>query len=310
MKQESFEFFWESNSPFSNWYKSDFILNGIKFNCVEQAMMYGKALCFNDNDTANKILKEASPREQKKLGRKVKNFNSSVWDSKCKQVVYDACRAKFTQNFPLLKEILSKKGKILVEASPYDKIWGIGLLATDPRALNRDTWLGKNYLGDVLTQLCEDLSKLTGNILTEEIQKIAMETSNQTSNVETKHSPQKPNISFEEFQKLDIRICEIIAVEKVPNTDKLYKMEIDTGLDKRTVVSAIAHVFKEEILLGQYLPFVLNLEPRKIKGIESSAMIILGESINSKKLFQIYPILWESMSAENHNIELIGATVI
>ncbi|TXI85135.1 MAG: NADAR family protein [Crocinitomicaceae bacterium] len=156
-KQEEFEFFWESDSPFSNWHKSDFLLNGIKFNCAEQAMMYGKAMCFGDNETAQEILKTKKPRDQKALGRKVKNFDSKIWDEKGKKVVYEACKAKFTQNPHMHEALMKTSGKTLVEASPYDTIWGIGLFASDIRAKSRDTWRGKNYLGELLTTLREEL---------------------------------------------------------------------------------------------------------------------------------------------------------
>lgn len=87
--------------------------------------------------------------------------------------------------------------------------------------------------------------------------------------------PIKEIIEFPEFEKLDIRICKILSVEKVPDTDRLYKMEIDTGIDKRIVVSSIAHQFPVNQLLNHHLPFILNLKPRIVKGIESTAMIIL-----------------------------------
>ncbi|TXI85134.1 MAG: hypothetical protein E6Q38_00885 [Crocinitomicaceae bacterium] len=115
-----------------------------------------------------------------------------------------------------------------------------------------------------------------------------MDNNTSKETVETEFRPQKSNISFEDFEKLDIRICKILSVEKVENTDKLYKMEIDTGIDKRIVVSAIAHQIKVDELLNESLPFVLNLEPRKIRGIESNAMIILGETVKTNRLFRIY----------------------
>jgi len=123
--------------------------------------------------------------------------------------------------------------------------------------------------------------------------------------------PQKPNISFEDFEKLDIRVCQILSIEKVEKADKLYKIQIDTGFDKRTVVSAIAQSFMEKDLLNQHLPFVLNLEPRKIRGIESNAMIILGETANSKKLFMISPLVFDDViPAGDGWKELTGSIVI
>lgn len=89
--------------------------------------------------------------------------------------------------------------------------------------------------------------------------------------------PIKPTISIDDYDKLDVRLCQIISVEKVEKKDKLYKLEIDTGLDKRIVVSAIAHLFKPEELILRVLPFVLNLKPREIAKIESHGMIVLAD---------------------------------
>lgn len=157
MKKEKFIYFWSNKSPFSNWYKADFEINGIKFNCTEQYMMYHKAILFSDTEIAERILKTASQSKQKALGRQVKNFIGSTWNENCKQIVYEGNKAKFLQNENLLKHLLKTEGKTLVEASPVDAIWGIGLAEGDPRAKNRHTWRGKNWLGEVLTQLRNDI---------------------------------------------------------------------------------------------------------------------------------------------------------
>lgn len=159
MMKETFTFFWQSRSPFSQWYPSNFVLEGIRFYCAEQAMMYHKAILFGDKEIAQKILQAKEPREQKALGRKVKNFDKKRWDSMCKQIVYTANEAKFTQNEELLQILLATEGTTLVEASPVDTIWGIGLAADDPRALDRTKWRGTNWLGEVLTELREDILK-------------------------------------------------------------------------------------------------------------------------------------------------------
>lgn len=99
----------------------------------------------------------------------------------------------------------------------------------------------------------------------------------QSISEKTEKRPQKSLIKFEDFEKLDVRVCTIIGVERVPNTDKLYKLTIATGIDERTCVSAIADKFSEERLIHRNIPFILNLEPRKIKGIESQAMILIAE---------------------------------
>jgi len=152
-KNIKYKFFW--NGLFSNWHESYFTTNNIMFNCGEQYMMYQKAITFGDNETANKILKELSPRKQKELGRQVKNFNPKVWDNVKYDLVKKGLKDKFLQN-PEFKEYLLKyKGYVLVEASPYDRIWGIGFY--DHEAIqNIDNW-GENLLGKVLTELAMEL---------------------------------------------------------------------------------------------------------------------------------------------------------
>lgn len=134
MKKEKFIYFWSNKSPFSNWYKAEFEIDGIKFNCTEQHMMYHKAILFNDTEIAERILKTASQSKQKALGRQDKNFIGSTWNENCKQIVYEGNKAKFLQNENLLQDLLKTEGKTLVEASPVDAIWGIGLAEGDPRA--------------------------------------------------------------------------------------------------------------------------------------------------------------------------------
>lgn len=154
---EKFTFFWTNASPFSNWHKASFELNGIQYNCTEQHMMHQKALLFKDEPIAQQILSTSDQKQQKALGRKVKNFDPTIWNANCKRIVYEGNEAKFKQNEHLLTELLATQGTTLVEASPYDTIWGIGLSKDNPKAQNRQTWRGKNWLGEVLTQLREDI---------------------------------------------------------------------------------------------------------------------------------------------------------
>ncbi len=81
-------------------------------------------------------------------------------------------------------------------------------------------------------------------------------------------------ITFEEFKKLDIRIGRILSAEKVKGTDKLMKLEVDIGYEKRQIVAGIAEFFDPEQLVGKQVPVLLNLESRRIKGIESQGMIL------------------------------------
>ncbi|MCC6721282.1 MAG: methionine--tRNA ligase [Bacteroidia bacterium] len=95
----------------------------------------------------------------------------------------------------------------------------------------------------------------------------------------------KPNISFDDFIKNDIRIATIIEAEKVENTDKLMKLKLDTGVDIRTVVSGISHCYLPEEIIGKQVCLLANLEPRKIKGIESKGMILMTENNEGKLVF-------------------------
>lgn len=150
-------FFYKTKHPFSQWYRCQFIINDIEYNCTEQYMMYQKALLFNDIETSELILKSKQPRKQKELGRIVKNFNIDVWNDRCKSIVYQGNKAKFLQNPELLKILLNTKGRIIVEANPFDKIWGIGMGINDVRILNQNNWKGTNYLGYILTNLRDEL---------------------------------------------------------------------------------------------------------------------------------------------------------
>ena len=98
-------------------------------------------------------------------------------------------------------------------------------------------------------------------------------------------TPQKSEISFEDFTKMDIRTATILDAEKVPKTKKLIKMSVDTGIDQRTIVSGIAEYYDPESLPGQKVCVLVNLAPRKIKGIESQGMILLSENSNGKLFF-------------------------
>jgi ribA/ribD-fused uncharacterized protein len=154
-KNEEFAFFW--GGTMSQWAKSKFVIDGIEFNTCEQYMMYKKAMLFDDQVTADKILKADHPRVQKKLGREVTPYDDAKWVAICKEVVYDANVAKFTQNPEMREELMFTAGKTLVEASPHDKRWGIGLAADSPLAKDRSTWKGDNWLGEAIERVREDM---------------------------------------------------------------------------------------------------------------------------------------------------------
>jgi hypothetical protein len=156
--KEIFEFFWESGSIFSQWHPAEFRTENLVFPTAEHFMMYGKAMLFNDYEVAQKILVASHPRDVKALGKKVENFSDRKWNPARLDIVYQANYYKFTQNLKLKDKLLATKGKTLVEASPYDRIWGIGLTKDHEDAQSRETWKGENLLGKILTELRYNLA--------------------------------------------------------------------------------------------------------------------------------------------------------
>jgi len=155
--KETYTLFFTAADPFSQWYMRDFTVDGIKYNCAEQYMMHQKAVLFGDAEHAELILEATEPRDQKKLGRQVKNFDEKIWGENCKKIVHAGNVAKFSQNDDLKEIMFATKGTILVEAAPRDRIWGIGLGKDNPKALDKRNWRGKNLLGYILTDVREEL---------------------------------------------------------------------------------------------------------------------------------------------------------
>lgn len=154
---DNYVFFW--GSVFSNWYPAKFVVDEWTFSNSEQYFMFEKATYFNDVETAALILEEPDPKKAKILGRAVKGFNDDEWDKVCVESMMKAITYKFSQNEDLKKELLKYSGKTFVEASPYDKKWGIGLAENNPLILDKSNWKGKNLLGECLTNLCSILNK-------------------------------------------------------------------------------------------------------------------------------------------------------
>jgi ribA/ribD-fused uncharacterized protein len=148
-------FFWRGK--LSQWAKSKFTVGGVTYSCAEQYMMHQKAMMFNDLETAEKILECDSPKEQQALGRIVKNYDQALWDERKEDIVYSGNIAKFSQNSDLLKLLNDTGDKLLVEASPIDKIWGIGLDEDDAAKTPKEKWRGQNLLGKCLTKVRNDL---------------------------------------------------------------------------------------------------------------------------------------------------------
>ncbi len=144
-----FAFFW-GQWP-SNWEPSPFVLEGVRYSCVEQWMMSEKARLFGDERTRQAILKARSPARQKALGRAVRGFDERRWARHRYSIVLAGTVAKYAQN-PDLRRLLFATGNLLfVEASPEDPIWGIGMGTDDPNLLDRRRW-GQNLLGLAITE--------------------------------------------------------------------------------------------------------------------------------------------------------------
>ena len=113
---------------------------------------FQKALLFGDREVYDEIMAAESPDKYKKLGRKVRNFDSKVWDEKKYDIVVEGNKAKFSQNPVLMEFLLSTGDAILVEASPYDTIWGIGLDIETAKKGSVEDWKGENLLGCALME--------------------------------------------------------------------------------------------------------------------------------------------------------------
>ena len=141
-----------SSSCFSQWWECSFIDENQHYFSTEQWMMYHKALLFEDNEIAQKIILSKSPGEAKDLGRQVRGFNQNTWENKRFDIVVQGNILKFSQNENLKSFLLNTQNRVLVEASPVDEIWGIGLTKDSEKAKNPHTWRGLNLLGFALME--------------------------------------------------------------------------------------------------------------------------------------------------------------
>lgn len=143
-------------SRFSQWYSAPFVIDGHRYPTAEHFMMAEKAALFGDQATRALVFQAPNPGAAKALGRQVRGFDEAVWLENRFAVVTRANRAKFAQN-PELGRFLKQTGsRILVETSPVDRIWGIGLAQDDGKVCNPTLWRGLNLLGFALMQVRDD----------------------------------------------------------------------------------------------------------------------------------------------------------
>lgn len=147
----------EENGYLGNWYMSYFELDGIRFSSMEQYMMYKKAVCFQDQDIAQRILATDDVAEIKSLGRAVSGYDDHYWNGVRQIIVYDGLIAKFSQNEDLKSALIGTGESLLAECAVKDKIWGIGLSMDDPDRFDPSKWKGQNLLGYALMMVRDKL---------------------------------------------------------------------------------------------------------------------------------------------------------
>lgn len=163
---DDYVFFFSHKDVFSNWYIAPFTETepsyNQTFNCVEQYMMWRKALLFNDHNTAQAILTHSLIRKDekiqayyKRMGRAVSDFDNNVWEENRERIVMRGLCLKYVQNPDLYADLHLYQYKTFVEASPYDKVYGIGMGMYEPGVLNPANWKGQNLLGKYHNKLIE-----------------------------------------------------------------------------------------------------------------------------------------------------------
>lgn len=142
----------------SQWWEAPFSVDGLTFATAEHYMMWGKAQLFGDTATASRVLEATNPGQAKAFGREVRGFDEKAWAEHRLEIVVAGNTAKFSQHEELSRFLVGTGDRVLVEASPLDRVWGIGLTADDPRASDPAQWLGLNLLGVALTEVRAKLS--------------------------------------------------------------------------------------------------------------------------------------------------------
>lgn len=147
-------------SCLSQWWPSEFRANDKVYSSAEQYMMAEKARLFKDADAEQSIMSSTDPRMMKKIGRDIRNFNQNIWDMYKYSIVFAGNMFKYKSNCELSHFLVSTSPCILVEASPVDRVWGVGLSMHDYRIDNPVAWKGTNLLGFALMHVRDELMEL------------------------------------------------------------------------------------------------------------------------------------------------------
>jgi ribA/ribD-fused uncharacterized protein len=145
----------------SQWWPAEFTVDGVTYPSAEHYMMAGKARLFGDLGAVERILAARTPAEAKNLGREVQGFDDEAWEAARFGIVVAGSTAKFGQDPALRAYLVGTGQRVLVEASPLDRVWGIGLAADDPRAADPAGWRGLNLLGFALMEAREVLRRMS-----------------------------------------------------------------------------------------------------------------------------------------------------
>lgn len=145
------------SSCLSQWWLSPFTVDGVEYGTAEHWMMAAKARLFSDEEAEAAVLSARTPAEAKKAGRLVRGFDEATWERERFGIVVEGSVHKFASTPALSSFLLGTEARVLVEASPVDRVWGIGLAADDERAQDPEKWLGPNLLGFALMEARERL---------------------------------------------------------------------------------------------------------------------------------------------------------
>ena len=143
----------------SQWWPCRFTADGVDYASAEHYMMAAKARLFDDSTTLGRIIDAPTPAEAKNLGRLVQGFDDATWNAARFEIVVTASRLKFGQDKELRAYLLGTSRRVLVEASPRDRIWGIGLSSGHPDATDPRRWRGENLLGFALEEARDQLAR-------------------------------------------------------------------------------------------------------------------------------------------------------